>query len=213
MTRSLRTLLLALGLATLAVPSAHAEAGGALVYTEPLGAALFATNGDLFLPLGLALPVGPRSQLLVEVTPTSGSWHPCSSRSRGVFGKVGLRHAFGPAERSHDGFFLQPRAGVRYLSTSGGDADGWLGCSAEGLAHVQGDELEVSVGLDVGYRWTFGSLYVAPVFGASVGWCQDCLDDGHPLPVLVNLFPQPSPRADRFVSGLNLNLLQVGWAF
>jgi hypothetical protein len=70
------------------------------------------------------------------------------------------------------------------------------------------------LGVDVGYQFHLGPVYVSPLLGASAGYCFNCdgVDFQYEGPLLTsNRFG--SRGHDHFVYSLNLNLLRLGAVF
>ncbi|KFA94183.1 hypothetical protein [Archangium violaceum] len=90
--------------------------------------------------------------------------------------------------------------------------------------HAGGASLELHLGLDVGWQFAVGSVYIAPVLGVSVGYGFNMPGgggrtlSGGPAFVPSRVFhPEflgyESRRGSAPVLGINLNLLRLGTTF
>jgi hypothetical protein len=82
---------------------------------------------------------------------------------------------------------------------------------------IAGSSVELRLGLDLGWQFTAGNLYIAPVLGVSAGYGFNMPRVGESLEPSRVLHPQlvgySAKRGPAPVIGLNLNLLRVGAVF
>jgi hypothetical protein len=208
----------------------EAPAARRSVWIQPIGTAFVGLamreNSAFYLPLGANLPLGdnPSRSLGVELTVTTGSmastyeYRGGGSRSAPNYWRV--LAAAGPvyslSGRPLSGPFVQPKllTNFSYEPEYGyGDYD-----------HAGGASLELHLGLDVGWQFTVGSVYIAPVLGLSVGYGFNMPGGGRrtlsggpafvPSRVLHPEFVGYEPmRGPAPVLGINLNLLRLGTTF
>jgi hypothetical protein len=148
------------------------------------------------------IPLSPRTSLVLELTAISGNWYGCQSTSSGIWAAAGVAFSTGK-DASHNGFFVEPKLGVRHLETSGAHSDFWF-CPAGRITQVNQSDTSLNLGLDVGYQFVWGPVFFAPMVGASTGVCLNCAELGAIW---------KTNRGDRLALDLNLNLLRVGFAF
>ncbi|OJT26174.1 hypothetical protein BO221_10170 [Archangium sp. Cb G35] len=202
------------------------------VWIQPIGTAFvglaMGENSAFYLPLGANLPLGEDSNtsLGVELTVTTGSMRATSEYggggSRAVPNYWRVLAAAGPvlplarSSRPLSGPFLQPKliTNVSYEPAYGYDDDD----------HAGGASLELQLGLDVGWQFTVGNVYLAPVLGVSMGYGFNMPGGGRSTlsggpafapsrvfhPEFVGYEPRRGPAP---VLGINLNLLRLGSAF
>ncbi len=174
------------------------------IWNEPLPLAL-TPLGYSGLALGANIPFNPDNDLVVEVMPFMIREN-CDSYcgGKGVFAAVGMSYRlFQLGGGPRDGFFVQPKLVVH------AQRDDYV---FGALEHE--DRFSVAIGADIGYRMTFGNVFVAPVLGASVGYASS-INDYYPRFFPLAVFgPNGSPW-DEPVLGfdLNVHLLRVGFAF
>ena len=183
-------------------------AGDRAVWNEPLPLML-TPLGYSGLAVGANLPLNPDNDLVVEVMPF---WtrDNCDSYCGAVggFAAVGVSYRlfrFGGGAR--DGFFVQPK-----LVAHAERVERVFNARTRELTHEA--ELSVAIGVDVGYRMTFGNFFVAPILGASVGYASS-INDYYPrfFPLAI-LGPNQSPWSEPVLGfDLNVHLLRVGFAF
>lgn len=197
--------------AMLAVLAADPEVGaddGFALFTAPVAPVLGAgwaafpdQSPVVFVPLGAAFSaLGAEWSVDAAVVFQQRNLHPAvliPSLSAGARGCYGTWWSAGPVIHSGvapmNGFFLSPRFVL-------------------GVFFVE-DQMMVSAmaGLDAGWQVTVGSLYVALVFGASIGVGSNDSDEWAGPLVDTN---KPLPRGTfGFVGGLNLQVLRIGWVF
>ncbi len=119
--------------------------------------------------------MGTRADLVLEVAPAIGNYYGCSTWSSGAWASVGA--AFFPnASPTRGGFFWQPLLNARYFATrtierasSSPVGPSFFGCSDEA-----GDDLELHLGVDVGYQHRIGPVILVPVFGVRAGYRWNC---------------------------------------
>ena len=218
--RSLPTLLLSLSV--LAAPPALAQApgaddaprSGAVLWVEPVGvvAGFASSDGNatnVYLPLGVSVPRGPRSAWTFELGlaqyQEGCSRVPgvkCDADGRMARALVGLSFSSAGQQR---GFFVQPRLGFTVLR----QAEGVYDVGAETRPEPAGTTLALDAGADVGYQWRVGPLYLATMVGLSGGPAFNAPASSSAL--LVDAFWNEPRRETRGVLAVNLNLLRVGW--
>jgi hypothetical protein len=180
------------------------------LWIQPLSLMTFtpyaASQGDTFLtaPMGVHFPVSPSVDLALEAT-TIYVRQDCEADclSRGLSLSVGAMLLSDPRG---DGFFLQPKltgAVVHDKRLAGFNVpfeeDSW--------SRTRG---QLSLGLDVGYRKTFGHLFLSFVVGGSVGRGWNVSDQS----VFFALLDWPQNRgSNKWVTDLNANLFRVGASF
>jgi hypothetical protein len=195
-------------------PEAREKPGVAL-WVEPLlvipTTALNAFSYDTFflLPLGLNVPLGPRQDLVVELTSFYRRVADCDGTCTSkVFSlAVGTSWRVGPGH-SRGGFFIQPKLvavlGIDetsgYYPGAGTDVD-WV---------TTGEQL--SVGLDVGYRVPSKHLVLEFVLGGSVGhrWNLQTRYSGFVAALLAR---QYRAQPGNWVWDINPNLIRIGGRF
>lgn len=188
-------------------------------WVEPVGAAILGLGpldlSAFYLPIGVNLPLSETTStsLGVELTLTTGPMRDANHRNWDGPRYWRVLAAAGPvfslSGRPLSGLFVQPKFITHYSHEAGygfGDSE-----------HTAGSSLELRLGLDVGWQFTLGDLYLAPMLGLSAGY-------GFNMPlvggatelsrVLPPYFMGYSPRRGNApVLGLNLNLLRVGAVF
>lgn len=204
------------------VPSHESPARRAF-WVQPIGTAVLGLalqeSPALYLPLGANLPVweGSSTSLGVELTVTTGSMRSTyeGDSGRPVPNYWRVLAAAGPVfsltGRPLSGPFVQPKllANFSYEPEYGYDLDDHLG----------GASVEVQLGLDLGWQFTSGNWYIAPVLGASAGYGFNMPRGGgtsgfEPSRVLHPQFVGYGTRRGASpVIGLNLNLLRLGAVF
>jgi hypothetical protein len=147
-------------------------------------------NGPLYLPLGATVALTPHVALGGELS---------------VYDWRALLVSAGPVLSTHgplSGLFVHPKLVL---------AQNWRSGGAGAAGTLPGPSAEVQLGLDVGVQFNLGPVYLAPVVGVGVGYCRNCSIKA-PSQLLPPLGPPVSPQPhDRFVFGLNLNLLRAGF--
>jgi hypothetical protein len=181
------------------------------IWAEPLGSVFLGAAGFWYVSGGLDVVLQNGSILVIEGAYTRGGWYGCESRSAGGFVAVGVR--FFPAGGSR-GWYIQPKLRARRLSTwsAGGTELASDMCGAAEAEGVNGEDAEIGLGLDFGYRFRLGPLVLEPVIGVYAGVCLDCLG-GSFFHTDFDMFEQARHRRTALAGGLNLNLLRVGIAF
>lgn len=184
------------------------------VWVQPVGTVLFGLFGQaVYLPLGANVPLSEKTTLALELTPVVGSWrsiYDTSEPDRGqhwrVLAAAGPVFSFGRGPLS--GPFIQPKL----MTVLAYDPN----YAYDEVRITGGVSFELQVGLDVGWQFTAGDWYVAPMLGASAGYCLNCSGDSRDF-VSSLITPMAreysSQRGPRPVLNLNLNLLRIGTAF
>jgi hypothetical protein len=214
----MNALLVALLLATSPdAPEAETVAPASAVWTQPTGFAMGLALGDiLYVPLGANLSLSDATSLGIEATFVTGFMRDRYDE-REVEGGIRfyrLVAAVGPvfslSGRALSGFFVQPKL----LTVASYEPD----YGYDMTRHQGGASVELQLGLDVGWQFTAGSWYFAPVLGASAGYCFNCTEDGPGAYQISHVTPpafygygmRTGPRP---VLGFNLNLLRMGTTF
>jgi hypothetical protein len=174
------------------------------LFTEPLVPGFLAgyslANGRRYLdlPLGLTFNLGATAftaQLAFVNTMRPTEQAPLHRELVDVLASFGPSFTF-----EGSGFFVQPKLMVE------------LGRSlADGVTFGN-----VQAGVDVGYQWRIGHLFVALALGVGAGFGMTANEDSGNLGGYVSeLFFTSSPRASApgFVWSLNPNLLRLGATF
>ncbi|WP_375767517.1 hypothetical protein NR798_38455 [Archangium gephyra] len=198
--------------------------GERLLWLEPLGTSLgllytaspSARDADeriYMLSGGYAHPLDARRSLATEllVVHNVGGCRDVTGKCYGttlVRTSVGLAYSFGGSPGR--GFLLQPRLILGYYRQHPGRAD----------PDVFGQPLEtrgshgfsLQAGLDVGYQWRFGPVYLSIVGGLAAGVSTGIEDIPPFLSVDGNYTGTGEPRP-ALALGLNLHLLRVGFTF
>jgi opacity protein-like surface antigen len=224
-----RLIILAVAVVSLA-GAAHAEdtpmedagQGGRLLWLEPLSTALGLAytaspsaqqydNRLHALSAGYAHPLDARRSLATELfvfqevggcrTPTDTCYASTAARA-----SVGLAYSFGGSPGR--GFLLQPRLILGYSRRHPGRGDPNEFPSHPETPGSHGFSLQA--GLDVGYQWRLGPVYLAIVGGLAAGVSTGIEGFGPFLIVDGNDTVEPSLD---LALGLNLHLLRVGFAF
>lgn len=179
------------------------------VWNQPL-TLLTTPLGYTGVSLGANLPLGRSHDLILELMPFWADSE-CDSDSdcdaEGAFAAVGVAFKlFGPREDSRDGFFVQPKFVAHFARHHRVDAFP-PGSSSS-------NEFSVAVGIDIGYRMTFGHFFIAPVLGASIGYDNDLNDAALRFFPLATLGPNEGPLGSPVIGfDLNIHLLRIGVAF
>lgn len=222
----MNALLLALLLATspeapTSAPPAPIEASAPrrTFWVQPIGTAILGLipNSAFYLPLGAHLPLGEGSStsLGVELTLTTGSMrssHEFTS-TRPIPDYWRVLAAAGPvfslSGRPLSGPFVQPK-----LITHFSYEPDYI---AGDFVSVGGLSAELRLGVDLGWQFTVGNLYLAPVLGVSAGYGFNMPRVGENLEPSRVLHPQlvgySAKRGTAPVLGVNLNLLRIGAVF
>lgn len=199
-------------------------------WVQPLGTAFMGLvlreDSALYLPLGANLPLGEGSStsLGVELTVMTGAMRAAYEHqvsSNGVVPRYWrVLAAAGPvfslSGRPLSGPFVQPKLFTNLSYEPEYESDE--------SRHTGGVSVELHLGLDLGWQFTLGSLYIAPVLGASVGYGFNLPGGGtstlsgspsfEPSRVLApRLVGFETKRGAAPVVGVNLNLLRVGAVF
>jgi hypothetical protein len=184
------------------------------LWVEPLSALtltpVMASLGSTFVmvPLGMNLHLSPTQHLVLELTPIY-SRHDCEARcsTRALALAVGSSWLLLPSH-SRGGLFVQPKlVGVLAHDRSGADFELPDGAGAWSKTGTQ-----LSLGLDVGYRLSFGRLFLEFILGGSVGWGWNIPSSSQSLFFSLLDWPQ-FRREDKVVWDLNLHLLRIGASF
>jgi hypothetical protein len=182
------------------------------VFTYPLAGAIVTLVSGVYLPVGAAIAAGAHTELQMEASLLQGEWFACGSESTGGWAALGPSYF---VQDSRQGLLVWPKLIARYFTTAGGSAGGfWGGCSTSAAEHVNGDDYELHLGVDLGYRSRIGALIITPLLGVSAGFCGNCVGGGAFF--TGNAFagsPDYGARRNRASLGLNLNLVRVGIAF
>lgn len=166
-----------------------------------VNAALLPEGFLVALPLGLSVPLGGRWkqwELMVEVTPY---YLPVPAYALSVtVGSTWFSHR-GP---THRGFFLQPKL----VGAIGHDTRNEYH-SNEGFSPVS---KQLSVGLDLGYRFAAPGFYLDLLVGGSVGWGWNVPAESPSL--FYSVIGGRSPRrTSKLVWDPNFHLLRIGLTF
>lgn len=218
----MHALLAALFLAT--APAASPEPAPAsppaprwTLWTQPVGTVVSGlVGGPVYIPVGATVPLTETTGLAMELTFVYGSMRAAEDTSdalaTGRFWRVlaAAGPVFSLRGEALSGPFLQPKV----LAIASGEPD----YAFNETRHLGGRSLELQLGLDVGWQFTTGGWYFAPVLGVSAGRCFNCAVDSdsawEPSHVLEPRRYGYSARRDaRTVLGLNLNLLRAGTSF
>jgi hypothetical protein len=184
---------------------------GAL-WTWPLASLVTASGSIFYLAVGGNIPMARDQELFVELTLTRGGWYGCRSESTGAWLMGGWSYFPGRRGRAH-GFFVAPRVSARVLRSTGAEATGGiLGCSQTDADNVDGDEADLMMGADLGYRFRWRRLLLEPVVGASAGYCLGCPAGGPFSFGGFDLFGHEA-RENRPVLAVNVQLLRLGVSF
>jgi hypothetical protein len=187
------------------------------LWAQPVGTVVSGlTGGPVYIPVGANVPLSGSTSLGLELSLVYGSMREPEDEVLGAAPLAFWRvlAAVGPVFSLRDeplsGPFLQPKVIALYSR----EPD----YAFEALAHQGGSSLELQLGLDVGWQFSFGDWYVAPVVGVSAGYCFDCSVDGdatfEPSHFLApRVYGYSTRRDSRAVVGLNLNLLRAGTRF
>lgn len=218
MSALLLSLVLATSPAAPTTPSAPEEARRYAVWLQPVGTAAFglATNVRfLYLPIGANLPLTEKVGLGLELTYVSGPMSPDGTffnDSTGTFWRVlaSAGPVLSPGGKHLAGFFLQPKL----LANVAHETD----YASSSTPHQGGTSVALQVGLDIGWHYTVGPLYLAPVLGASFGYgFNHSVSPGAPLQPLRLLSPNFGAYSPQRGSGpsfsINVNLLRMGLTF
>lgn len=202
---------------------APARGDGLGFFTQPVGVLFMAVDGLTYLPIGAEIPLGSRTDLIIQLSGSSGSWYRCASHSLGGWASLGLAWFVRPRDHLSRGWFVQPTLIARYLSTRGTRTsladERHAACTADDVENIDGGDSELHLGVDAGYSMRIGAFeLVAPVIGASAGYCGNCIGGGvlffGPTSRYSDLITNRLPaRENRFSVGLNLNFIRVGARF
>jgi len=180
------------------------------VFVYPTPTVIMLAAETIYVSAGVAIALTERMELVVEGTFTQGNWYGCSSTSTGGWGAAGAAFYFNDDRR---GFFILPKFVARAFTTSGAQSSyGPFGNRARAES-LNGDDYELHVGVDVGYRFRAGPVVITPVFGLSVGPCGNCVGAGPFYFGDIEIFSNASGRMDRWSLGMNLNVVRIGFAF
>ncbi|WP_146209581.1 hypothetical protein [Vitiosangium sp. GDMCC 1.1324] len=199
-------------------------------WVQPIGTAVMGLalreDSALYLPLGANLPLGEDSStsLGIELTVMTGAMRAAYEHqvsSNGVVPRYWrVLAAAGPvfslSGRPLSGPFVQPKLFTNVSYEPEYDSDE--------ARHTGGTSVELHLGLDLGWQFTVGPVYIAPVLGASVGYGFNLPGGGtstlsgrpsfEPSRVLAPRFVGfETKRGSSPVVGANLNLLRVGAVF
>ncbi len=189
-------------LSLLAADDAPPAASGLAVFTAPVAPAVGAAWGlalkgppIVFIPVGLAFTAGD-----VEWIADAAFMHkdalPTATPGVTVGGYSGtwlsLGAVFHSGARALNGFFLSPKLTL-------------------GVFRARDDVFgTVQVGLDTGYQVTFGPVYLAFVFGVSIGIGVNDTD-GMAGPLFIDSVG--AARKSGVATGANLQLFRIGYVF
>ncbi len=218
MIATLLALVLAAGASEPAEPVSTAQAAPrAAVWTQPVGTVVSGlAGGPVYIPVGANVPLSGSTSLGLELSLVFGSMR---APEDDVFGAPPVNFwrvlaAVGPVFSLRgeplSGPFLQPKVLALYSREPE--------YAFEQVFHQGGTSLEVQLGLDAGWQFSFGDWYLAPVVGLSAGYCFNCAVEGdsglEPSHFLApRVYGYSSQRDSRPVLGLNLNLLRAGTRF
>jgi hypothetical protein len=194
--------------ATLSPTAARAETDArAAIWVQPVGTLVYATasafsGGELlaiYVPLGANLRVNDQLELSLEASfylrrsqcaPGAACMFRFGPRLAWTSGGLlSFGPVFRPWRQGMSGFFLQPKMAVSSFA-----------------GEVGGRDVDLQIGLDVGYSWRVGRFFIAPVLGGSVGYGFNVADAvSTPL-----WYEETGARSNRPTYGINLNLLRVG---
>lgn len=187
------------------------------VWTQPVGTVVSGlAGGPVYIPVGANVPLSGSTSLGMELTLVYGSMRDPEDEKLGAppvsFWRVlaAVGPVFSLRGEPLSGPFLQPKLiGIYSLEPA-------YAFGAE--SHSAGSSMEVQLGMDVGWQFSFGDWYVAPVVGVSAGYCFNCAVDGgsgfEPSHVLApRVYGYSQTRESLPVLGLNLNLLRAGTSF
>lgn len=226
--------LIALTLAVVSLAgAAHAEdtpveaaagQGGRFLWLEPLSTALGLAytaspsardEDDRFhaLSVGYAHPLDARRSLATELFmfQEMGGCRNATGKCSGVTAvrtSVGLAYSFGGSPGR--GFLLQPRLILGYYRRHPGREDPDVFGTPRETPGAHGFSLQA--GLDVGYQWRLGPVYLAIVGGLAAG-VSTGIDDLAPFLLIEGNRTETGESRPGLALGLNLHLLRVGFAF
>jgi len=194
------------------------------VFTQPLGVLFMAVDSLVYVPVGVEVPLGPRLDLVVQVSASSGRWYTCDSHAVGGCASAGVAWYTSPRKALSRGWFVEPLLVGRYLSTSGARVNPGdyfrlrEPCTASDVANVDDFDAELHAGVDVGYSMRVGAFELAvPVVGISAGWCIHCFGGSAFFIPLSRYFAWETtalpPRKNRISMALDLNIVRVGARF
>jgi hypothetical protein len=198
--------------------------GERLLWLEPLGTSLgllytaspSARDADerlYMLSGGYAHPLDARRALATEllVLHNVGGCREVTGKCYGttlVRTSVGLAYSFGGSPGR--GFLLQPRLILGYYRQHPGRADPDV--FGEPLETRGAHGFSVQAGLDVGYQWRFGPVYLAIVGGLAAG-VSSGIEDLPPFLLIDGTRTETGEPRLGLALGLNLHLLRVGFSF
>jgi len=177
----------------------------AAVWVEPLGTALLTIDGMFYLPLGASVPLSDRADLVVELSGLGHKGTQCQEESCTDYwgGYVAVGATFHTGSQRLSGFFFQPKLIFALFDESASPGP------AAPMEHFP-THREYNVGLDIGYQWVLGPVYIAPVVGLWVGYGQNVQS----VLFLDHLWHYPTAqRPSGFIGGMNVNLLRIGAVF
>lgn len=201
---------LTLSFSSLAQPPARTEAAAqSAIWVSPIlfGVSLAevlvsSAPAAASFPVGVSHSMSPHWNLVVEA---AASWGSSSGPDSYQHRATQLVVAVGPefnlgAEGQRDGMFVLPKIIAAYW---------WLDRTSQtGAPSLFTDAAELQLGVDLGYRISWGSFYFASFFGISGGY-STYASSAWAGP-LLNTYERGSSRA---VFALNLNFLRVGATF
>jgi hypothetical protein len=225
--------LIALTLAVVSLAGvAHAEdtpveaagQGGRLLWLEPLSTAmgLYYTASPSAreyddrlhaLSAGYAHPLDARRSLTTELFAFQevGGCRTSTDRcyaTTAVRASVGLAYSFGGSPGR--GFLLEPRLILGYYRQHPGRGDPNEFPSRPETPGSHG--FSVQAGLDVGYQWRLGPVYLAIVGGLAAG-VSTGIEDLPPFLLIDGNHTETGEPRLGLALGLNLHLLRVGFSF
>jgi hypothetical protein len=185
----------------------HVPAGG--IWIHPITAAAFGSAGTLYVPVGGWIALSPEVDLAFELAPLNGTnVYDRAETHHGVWTSLGI--SIHSAEQ--EGIFVQPKVQFAWFDEN---YDILVNRYQPPVAFHEWSR-QLTLGADVGYQVRWGALYAALMVGIWAGYGQNVPTEGPIEPYLrflnIGLRSGP-PRANQPVSGLNLNLLRVGFAF
>jgi len=205
-------------------PETQGARGERLLWLEPLSTALglaytaaeTGVEGELderilMISGGYAHPLDARRSLATElfvgqeVTGCGNAVEECSGTTF-VRASVGMAYSFGGSPGR--GFLLQPRLILGYYL----DHAGREGPSFPPRETAASHAFSLQAGLDVGYQWRVGPVYLALVGGLAAGVSSGGMNV-LPFAMTDPALTRGGGLALRPMLGLNLHLLRLGFAF
>jgi hypothetical protein len=181
------------------------------LWVQPVGTVLFGLADVFYVPLGANLPLTEKTSLALELTPVVGSWvydATWTPPERAIYWRV--LAAAGPLLSFGDGPLSGPFVEPKLIAIVAADPD-----YAEDMIRLQwGMSFEMQLGLDVGWQFSGAGWYVAPMLGASAGYCFNCTGESRDRTSSL-ITPMAKEYSDRrgHRPVVNLNLLRIGPSF